>query len=137
MATTADEVAKQQIKREYTSFIDAHNARQWNRDAEPWCSLPPELKFELAYGDTAVVDINGYLERGRKAGADPTWKVEILDIEVDVRSKPGVGVCYVNLAARSEDLVRHSVVVARYELREERWKCVSYRHVRGMNVHGS
>ena len=130
------DAATQEILADYSAFIDAHNLRQWSLHNEPWCSMLPSLKFEITYGKKVFVDIPEYLEMAKVAYSDPSRMTEIRDIDIEVNLKSGQADCYVNLEVKTSEVVRHGVGIAKYELRERHWECVSYKHIKGVDVSG-
>ncbi|PIA90933.1 hypothetical protein CB0940_11072 [Cercospora beticola] len=162
-ALSPTETAKLQIQTLYAAITEAHNARQYNRNEEPWYSAmtcSPNLQIEVAYGSRSHVSIDEYLETGKVLfGGNPNLFVEVTNLEIDVwigdgRKRQGgmqewSATVWAQQALRDGEvgLVRRSVVIAEFrkdgnddaegggigELGWEGWRCVSFRNIKGMD----
>lgn len=161
-ALSPTETAKLQIRNLYAAITEAHNARQFDRNQEPWYSAmtcSPNLQIEVAYGGRSHVSIDEYLETGKVLfGGNLNLFVEVTNLEIDVwigdgRKRRGgmqewSATVWAQQALRDGEvgLVRRSVVIAEFrkdgdgdeeeeerELGWEGWRCVSFRNIKGMD----
>lgn len=129
-ALSPTETAELQIRTLYAAITEAHNARQFNRNQEPWYSAmtcSPNLQIEVAYGSRSHVSIDEYLETGKVLfGGNPNLFVEVTNLEIDVwvgdgRKRRGgmqewSATVWAQQALRDGEvgLVRRSVVIAEF-----------------------
>ena len=96
--------------------------------------MAPALKCEIAYGDRRYVDLDGYLEQGRRIfGGNPDLSVELLDTTVELDLKHGTATLFANQVLKSSEtgLARRSVMIAELVLMERRWMVASFKHIKG------
>ena len=131
-ALSPTETAELQIRTLYAAITEAHNARQFNRNQEPWYSAmtcSPNLQIEVAYGSRSHVSIDEYLETGKVLfGGNPNLFVEVTNLEIDVwvgdgRKRRGgmqewSATVWAQQALRDGEvgLVRRSAVIAEYRM---------------------
>ncbi|KAM3414614.1 hypothetical protein BST61_g9773 [Cercospora zeina] len=151
------ETAKLQIRNLYAAITEARNARQFDRNKEPWYSAltsSPGLQIEVAYGGHSHVSIDEYLEIGKVMfGGNPSLFVEVTGMEIDIcigsgghrRGRECSATVWAQQALKDEEveLVRRSIVVAEFRKHDEGeqseeaawkgWRCVGMRHIKGMD----
>lgn len=126
----------QHLAKMYYEISAAHNDRQFDRALEPWSSASPSFKFEVAYGGQyggqQVVGLDEYLELGKQMfGGDPSLKVEVLDVTIQIDSVAGVAEAFANQALISSRLTRKSVCVTDFRRIDGKWRVVGGKNIKG------
>lgn len=130
--TGAKDAIAKTMARQYYEITAAHNDRQFERSKSPWSSALPSFTFETAYGGEQVVGLDAYLELGKRLfGGDPTLKVEVQDITIQIDPIAGMGEVFANQALITPNLTRKSVCVVEFRRIDGQWLIAGGKNIEG------
>lgn len=130
--TGCKDVIARYMARQYYEITAAHKDRKFERDKPPWSSALPSFTFETAYGGEQVVGLDAYLELGKRMfGGDPTLKVEVQDITIQIDPIAGMAEVFANQALITPNLTRKSVCVVEFRRVEGQWRIAGGKNIKG------
>lgn len=130
--TGSRDVIAKLLAQKFYAMSAAHNDRHFDRRLEPWTWTTPSFRFETAYGGQQVVGLDEYLELGKQIfGGDPSLKVEVQDLSIQIDAHAGTAEIFANQALISAGLKRKSVCVVEFRIVDEEWLIAGGKNIKG------